>query len=220
MQVYRPIIPRRRLQRLVLWLLATLSWVAAVMFADRSISARYNRQRGDIALTHLSRWVGNLIMARAAAILRLTRRRQHLRRHTRIQRPSGLRRSLLGAKLRRMLKHKDARTMIAQLITVLRNLDVTPRTSRTTSAIAAASCASCRRLRRVRRSSERGVPAGIFRQLLTHNASRQPPAAPGPAPRGRPRTRSWTAGLQTRTLLMDRPCGSEDPRSKLPKPTS
>lgn len=123
MKVYRPLIKHHRLQRYILWLLAMLSWVGAVMFANRAIGARHNRQRGDITLAHLSRWVGNLIVTRATAIARATGKRQHTWRYSRFQRPTAFRRSLLGAKIRRLLKHKDPAAHIAQLITVLRNLD-------------------------------------------------------------------------------------------------
>lgn len=122
MKVYRPIIQHHRLQRYALWLLAMLSWVGAVMFANLPISARHNRQRGDITLAQLSRWVANLIGARAVALAR-PRQRQQVWRYSRFKRPSGFRRSMLGAKLRRLLKHKDPRTHIAQLIAVLRDLD-------------------------------------------------------------------------------------------------
>jgi hypothetical protein len=122
MKPYRPIIQYHRLQRYALWLLAMLSWVGAVMFASPPISARHNRQRGDITLTQLSRWVANLIGARAVALAR-PRQRQHAWRFSRFKRPSHFRRSLLGAKLRRLLKHRDPRAQIAQLIGVLRDLD-------------------------------------------------------------------------------------------------
>jgi hypothetical protein len=125
MQLHRPIITQHRLQRLILWTLALLHWIAAVLFANRPAHARHWRQRGDTSLTHLSRWTAALIMTRALHLLRAhpRRRRFHYWRRTFSARPSGFCRSLLGAKLRGALKHKDPATHIAQLIAVLRDLD-------------------------------------------------------------------------------------------------
>jgi hypothetical protein len=122
MHSHRPFLPQHRLQRYVLWLVALLSWMAAVAFADAPVSARQCRQR-RIPLWRLSRWVANLIAARALTLAGRLPRRTHEWRRTRFARPSHFRRSMLGAKLRRALTHRDRATHIAQLIAILRNLD-------------------------------------------------------------------------------------------------
>lgn len=125
MQTLRPILTQHRFRRHVLWLLAMLSWIAAALIADRSAHARHRRQRGDVSFACLSRWVTRLLMLRALHIVRPRQRRirfMYWRRGFNT-RPSRFRRSLLGARLRRMLKHKDPATHIAQLIAVLRDLD-------------------------------------------------------------------------------------------------
>lgn len=124
MQLHRPILTQHRLRRLVLWLLTLLRWIAAIWFADRPAHARHRRQRGDISLACLSRWVGALLIVRALHTLRVPRRKRFLYwRRAFNARPSHFRRSMFGARLRRVLKHKDPATQIAQLIAVLRNLD-------------------------------------------------------------------------------------------------
>jgi hypothetical protein len=123
MQAYRPILTRHRLQRLVLWALAMLSWIAAVL-AGRHVNRRHIEQRGDISLAWLTRLIVNLLMIRAAHIGRFKRRGPtRYWRHGRDLRRRHFHRSLLGAKLRRALKHKDLVTHIARLIAVLRDLN-------------------------------------------------------------------------------------------------
>jgi hypothetical protein len=105
-------------------MLAMLSWIAAVLCEKRSFSARHLRQRGDMSFPLLSRWVGNLLIAHALHVLPRTPRARFLYwRRTFNARPSQFRRSLLGAKLRRVLTHKDPATRVAQLIAVLRNIE-------------------------------------------------------------------------------------------------
>ena len=125
MQLFRPILTQHRLQRLALWLLTLLHWIAAIICANRPAHARHRRQRGDISLAWVSHWVGALITVRALNTLRPRPRRMRFLywRPAFNTRPSHFQRSLYGAKLRRALKHKDPATHIAQLIAVLRNLD-------------------------------------------------------------------------------------------------
>jgi hypothetical protein len=125
MHSHRPILTQHRLQRLALWLLTLLHWIAAIWSANRPAHARHRRQRGDISLDWVSRWVGALITVRALNMLRPRPRRMRFLywRPAFNARPSHFQRSLYGAKLRRALKHKDPATHIAQLIAVLRNLD-------------------------------------------------------------------------------------------------
>jgi hypothetical protein len=105
MQTYRPIINQHRLQRYVLWALALLAWVAAMLSSGAHPKARHMRQRGDIDLTRL---VCTLLIARALNLLRMRlRHRLHYTRHGRGLRPRHFMRSFFGAKLRQVLKHKD-----------------------------------------------------------------------------------------------------------------
>ena len=124
MKLHRPVLTPHRLQRLVLWTLTMLSWVAAVMFANRRIGRRHASQRGDISIAWLTRVVSALIMIRALHIIgRTPRPRPRYWMRGRDTRPSHFQRSLFGARLRRLLKHKDPATHLAQLGTILRNLD-------------------------------------------------------------------------------------------------
>ncbi|HYD87470.1 MAG TPA: hypothetical protein VEA80_08355 [Vitreimonas sp.] len=111
----------RRRQRLVLWALAMLSWIASVLFAGRKVTPRQLlRRRRSMSLDGLKRMTIQLMIVRAAELARLRlpkvpRRRPPVRRH--------YFRSLLGSRLRRLMKRKDLPARIAVLIDVLRNLD-------------------------------------------------------------------------------------------------
>ena len=125
MQSHRPILNQHRLRRLALWTLAVLSWIAAMLFHDRAVTFRHIQQRtGFISLPWLTDLVGKLLIARAAQLARLRRRRRLIYwRHGRdLHRPHIIR-SVLGARLRRALKHRDIGAWIENLIRVLRNLD-------------------------------------------------------------------------------------------------
>lgn len=124
MNIHRRHLTQHRFQRLVLWTLAMLSWIAAILSADRFVTARHQRQRFDLSLPWLTSLVSKLLIVRAAQLARLRRpKRIRYWRHGRdLHRPHILR-SVLGARLRRALRHKDIRTWIANLIAVLRNLD-------------------------------------------------------------------------------------------------
>ncbi len=99
-----------------------LSWIAAVL-AGRHVSARRLAQRGDISIAWLARLVTNLLMIRAGQLRPFGRGRPQYWRHGRDLRRSHFVRSILGAKLRRALRHKDLVTQIARLINVLTHLD-------------------------------------------------------------------------------------------------
>ena len=124
MKLHRPVLTQHRLQRSILWTLAMLSWFAAVLFDNRPIGKRHAKQRGGLSLAWLTRMVSALIMIRALHIIGRTpplRQRYWMRGCD--TRPSHFIRSLLGARLRRALNHKDPATHVAQLMRVLRNLD-------------------------------------------------------------------------------------------------
>lgn len=123
MHSHRPFLTQHRLRRSVLWLLTALSWIAAVLFADAPVNARQCRQRSFISGRRLSRWVANLVAARALTLAGRPPPRPHGWPRSRVKRPSHFRRSMTGAKLRRALRHEDPRTHIAQLVAILRNID-------------------------------------------------------------------------------------------------
>ena len=125
MHSHRPILNQHRLRRLALWTLAVLSWIAAILFSERAVTFRHIAQRTDlISLAWLTQLINKLLIARAAQLARLRRRKRIVYwRHGRdLHRPHIIR-SVLGARVRRALKHKDIRAWIANLIAVLRNLD-------------------------------------------------------------------------------------------------
>jgi hypothetical protein len=114
--------PHQR-RRLVLWALAMLAWIAAVLLADKPSPARQLRQRGDISIESLTRLTMRLMIVRAAELSGYRRRKPRFWRHGRDLRRRHLIRSMLGGNLRRALKHRDLATRIARVISVLRNLD-------------------------------------------------------------------------------------------------
>jgi hypothetical protein len=102
-----------------------LTWIAAALFAGGHISHRQLRQRHRrVSLDGLTRMVINLMIIRAAE-LGNWRRSKRLRffKHGRDLKRRHYIRSLLGSRLRRVLRHKDVTTRIATLIAVLRTLD-------------------------------------------------------------------------------------------------
>jgi hypothetical protein len=124
MQFKRPILTQHRFQRLVLWTLTMLSWIAAMLTGNRTVGARHQRQRFDISLPWLTQFVSKHLIVRAVQRAHLRRgKRIILWRHGRDLRRAHLLRSVLGARLRRKLNNRDLRTRLANLIAILRNLD-------------------------------------------------------------------------------------------------
>jgi hypothetical protein len=121
MKHQRPIHSQHRIQRLALWTLAMLHWIAATLLG-KTPNARHRAQRGDFSLHRLKRMVIALVMLRAAHVLG-PQRSTPAWRHGRDLRRRHFIRSLLGSKLRRALNHRDLATHIAQLIAVLCNLN-------------------------------------------------------------------------------------------------
>jgi hypothetical protein len=122
MKPSRPLPTQHRIQRLALWTLALLQWIAATLSRNHKPNPRHRAQRGAISLTFLKRNVIALIIFRALRRIGPTRSVPHWRHGRDLHRPHFMR-SLLGARLRRALNHKHAATHIAQLITILTNLD-------------------------------------------------------------------------------------------------
>jgi hypothetical protein len=126
MQIHKRHLTRHRRQRLVLWALAMLTWIASV-FAGRPITSRQAHRRGDVSLDGLTRMVMQLAAIRAGELARLRRRRPTFFKRGRDLRRRHLRRSVIGSRLRRKLKHKDIATHVATLIAALRDLDAIAR---------------------------------------------------------------------------------------------
>jgi hypothetical protein len=122
MQIRKPLITRHRRQRLVLWALAMLTWIAAVL-AGKPTSARHRHQRGDIPFEYLTRMVIHLALVRAGEIARLRWRKLVFFRRGRDLHRRHLLRSVVGSRLRRILRHGDIAQRIATLIAILRDLD-------------------------------------------------------------------------------------------------
>jgi hypothetical protein len=123
MQTAKRHLTRHRRQRIVLWTLAMLTWIAAVLLGDRNVAARHWRQRGDISFDALKRMVIDLMIIRAGELARTRRRTLRFHKRGRDLRLAHLYRRVLGSKLRRALKRKDIAARVALLISVLRNLD-------------------------------------------------------------------------------------------------
>jgi hypothetical protein len=96
---------KHRIQRLMLWTLAMLIWVQALLNGDtKRFSFRKFRQRRD----HIAR----------------LRRPKHKTNYGRARMRRHLIRSVLGSRLRAVLKHRSAQEAVAKLIDALRNIDV------------------------------------------------------------------------------------------------
>ena len=115
--------PHRR-RRLALWALAMLAWITAVLFADKPITTRRLRQRGErMSLKHLTRLTIDLIIVRAAELARRRHGKHRFWKRGRDLRRPHLKRSLVGSRLRRLLKRGGLGARIARLTGVLRNLE-------------------------------------------------------------------------------------------------
>jgi hypothetical protein len=125
---HRFLTTQHRRRRLALWAAAMLSWVAAVLFAGRDVTVRLLRQRYErVSIERLTRLVINLLIIRARELAPVRKGKLRYWRHGRHLVARHFIRSLIGSKLRRVLKHKDLATRVANLIRVLRNLDAAAR---------------------------------------------------------------------------------------------
>lgn len=124
MHIQKPPLTRHRRQRLILWALAMLTWIAAVLFAAKETTVRQLRQRHRrMSLDGLTRMTIELMICRAAELARLRRRKRNCWRYGRDLTPRHLFRSLAGSRLRRVLKPRSVHERIAALVNALRNLD-------------------------------------------------------------------------------------------------
>lgn len=116
--------PHRR-ARIIAWALAMLLWLRAVLDGVHVMSRRQRRRRGGFfCLDHLARLTTDLIAIRAAEIAgnRAPRKRLFRDRGVDLKR-RHFRRSVIGSRLRRALKHRDFDTRIAILIHALRDIE-------------------------------------------------------------------------------------------------
>jgi hypothetical protein len=120
-----PIFTEHRRKRLTLWALTVLGWLMSVLFGERDVSVRHLNQRlHHVFLDQLTGVTIALLVSRALQFAKVRMpRRLHYWRHGRSLRRAHFMRSFLGAGFRRVLKHRDLKTRIAQLIAVLRDLD-------------------------------------------------------------------------------------------------
>jgi hypothetical protein len=112
-------------RRLALWAAAMLMWIGALLFAAPQVSARQFAQRHRrLSLDGLTRLVINLMLVRAGELARrrVPRRFRFHARGRDLKRRHYMR-SLVGSRLRRVLKPKNIAARIANLIAVLRDLD-------------------------------------------------------------------------------------------------
>jgi hypothetical protein len=125
MHIRRFLTTTHQRQRLVLWALAMLAWFAAVLFARRNVTARQVRQRRDVSLDRLTRTTVHLLMVRAGELRgwRPTAPKSFFKRGRDLRRRHFIR-SILGARLRRVLRYRGGPAQrIQNLMRVLRHLD-------------------------------------------------------------------------------------------------
>lgn len=118
----RSYLTQHRRQRLVLWALAMLAWIASVV-AGMKPRRRHLDQRGDISLDWLAGLAKRLILIRAADMIAARPRRPDFFKHGRDLHRRHFMRSAFGSALRRALKHRDPVQRIVILISAVTHLD-------------------------------------------------------------------------------------------------
>jgi hypothetical protein len=118
MQAAQPYLSQRRRQRIILWLLTALAWVASVIGASDAPLSSVQRTLDRLALM-----IKRLVMVRAGELSKRRVRKPRAYFPLQEARPGGLRRALYGARLRRALRHPDLATRIARLRRVAEQLD-------------------------------------------------------------------------------------------------
>jgi hypothetical protein len=120
-------LPKHARARLIAWTLAMLAWIAWALSAATGPKRRHIRRRyGFISLDRIARTVALLIVARAGELARKRRRGGNPffnRGRGRRLWPRHIQRSIIGARLRRALKHKSFTTRVAILTDALRRID-------------------------------------------------------------------------------------------------
>ena len=120
-----PIFTDHRRKRLTLWALTVLGWLMWVLFGEGDAHGRRLKQRlHHVCLHALTRVTIALLVCRALQFAKVRfRGRLHYWKHGRSLYRAHFMRSFLGARFRRLLKRRDLKTRIAQLIEVLRDID-------------------------------------------------------------------------------------------------
>jgi hypothetical protein len=111
----KPIITAHRLARLNAWARLWLAWVVGLFAAWWSRGERI----GARDLDQLAHRVGRIVVVNAAARFAPPPKSRH--RHGRLQRVRV--RTILGARLRRAMRGKDAPSRLFAILTVMRDLD-------------------------------------------------------------------------------------------------
>ena len=120
----RPHLTQHRRQRLVLWALAMLTWIASVLTGAAPNWRRLRQRHRKMSIQRLTMMVKQLILLRASDIAGLRRKqRPAFFKHGRDLRRRHFMRSIFGAKLRRALHHRDPIARIAILIDALTHID-------------------------------------------------------------------------------------------------
>jgi hypothetical protein len=117
---------KHRRARLIAWTLAILAWLAWAFSAERAPQRRHMRRRyGFISLEGLARTIALLVVSRAGELACMRRRANPFfaRVRGRQRWPRHIKRSIIGARLRRRLKHPDFATRVAILAAAAANLD-------------------------------------------------------------------------------------------------
>jgi len=122
MQIRKRHLSKHRVQRLILWTLAMLNWIAGLLIDGRGFDFRKFRRRRDcISQAWLTQLTMRFLILRAAELARLRKRPRAA--HRPVRRYRHVIRSLIGSRLRRVFKHADPSAAIANLIHVLCNID-------------------------------------------------------------------------------------------------
>lgn len=131
MQLQRsPLCSEHRLARFILWLGVLLAWFAAGALQRSAASQRHHRRYGALTIETLTRAVRNIILIRAAQVLKPNPRHQvrgraNARpgfRQSSWRRPSL--RAIAGVELRRILRNRGSFIgRVIHLIAILRRVD-------------------------------------------------------------------------------------------------
>jgi hypothetical protein len=122
MHAAKPRLSQHRRQRIILWLLTVLAWVASVFGAGDA--SRLHRRGALFSLDRLAVMIKRLVAIRAAELTKRRVRKERAYFPLQTSRPAGLWRALYGASLRRALRHPDFATRIARLRSVIEQLDL------------------------------------------------------------------------------------------------
>jgi hypothetical protein len=130
MQLSQPIIKPYRFARILIWAKAMLAWLALALFSETRINRRHIRRRYHfISRAWIERLVGTLAIIRATELAALPRIKRPPPRNAappgfrRRAWRAGVHRAILGARLRKALKHKDPRRHFERLFAALSDID-------------------------------------------------------------------------------------------------